>query len=158
MDLAHKIVGYYRDKGINIDYDPDSSTYRTWFGREVPISFDLDSWAIRGVYWKDTKEISLDPSFKLEKIAQNLIYEIGHANTSTGNTIYTDVTMIPAVYFASLLSQKAVNDDFDPLTIGINFCVLSYTFSYLISELLAEGYRLGKNILRDRKLNSLSPQ
>ena len=158
MDLAHKSIDYCKDKGIKINYDPDSSTYKTFFGREIPIFFDLDNMAIGGAYYKDTKEINLNPSPKLEKIVQNLLHEIGHANTSTGNFIFTDATMIPAVYLASSWTQKMFNESSDLLSSGLSFLVFTFAFRYLISERLAEGYRLSKNILRNRRLNPCSPQ
>ncbi|MEK6843907.1 MAG: hypothetical protein AABX83_00620 [Nanoarchaeota archaeon] len=151
MGLACEIADYYSREGIKINYDPFSSTCKTWFGACISVKFDLESRAMGGVYYKDKKEISMPYSGKIDKIAKNLLHEMGHANTSTGSNILTDATMIPAVLLATKFIEKTIYDGTDLVSAGMLFVTTTLMSRYIISELFAECYKYGKLIFRRKK-------
>lgn len=154
IDLEFKIADYYKKMGIKVNYDPNSSIYKTWFGRDVPIKFDLKGTEFySGLYDSYAKEIHVSDSDKLDEIAKTLLHEIGHANTITGSTKLTDITMIPSMLLAAKLTEEGIYNGFNLIGAGIYFVLVTLLLRESIGELLAEGYKHSKMIFRNKKDN-----
>ena len=147
MSLAHKIDQWYKEEGIRLNFDPDKSIYRTWFGREVPVIFD-DKIKIPRYYPIHTK-IILPLNDTPKEAAKSLIHEAGHANVLIGKYPWVDWTFLLStvlpIYFLGY-PEIDNGDLFDIAKESLIYASEIYITWQIVNEVLAESYRRFKLI------------